>query len=239
MKARKDVPSGAHRAVSRFERLLEGPPGPHVAACLEHAAEGVVERALVSRTLPDLEVREKEEERAAPVRPPPRVREVEAPVAREGKAVRQALEEALPKIVGRQQADSRARDRLDVRGHPLHEPCVALRKRGRGEVDELVREHPVPGEVRGSRRLSERDGDMRSEVVRPAGTDSASPSGPHVESRFGHGKPPEDAGDGVRGVFDPRDELGTGERRRVRTDRHDDLASRRGDAERFGPGRLG
>jgi len=239
VKARKDVPSGAHRAISRLDRVLEGPRGPHVATSLEHAAERVVERPPVSRALPDLEIRKKEEERAAPVRPPPRVRDVEAAVTRARKALRQALEEALPQLVGGKEADARACDRLDVRGRPLHEPCVALRERGRREVDELVREHPVPGEVRRRRRESERDRDMRNEVVRAPGADPASPPRPHVEMRFGHGKPPEDGGDGAGRPFDPRDERGARNRRRVGADRDDDLASRSGDPDRFSPGRRG
>jgi hypothetical protein len=136
------------RAVAHLQRARERPAGPDVAAGGEDARERIRHAFAVVRLLVDPDVRHQPEGRAAPVGAAPRLGAVQAAVAGTGQALGQTLDEVDPDRFGPGSPDAQTRERLRVGREALLGPRVVRGEVREAEVEQLVREDPVPAEPR-------------------------------------------------------------------------------------------
>src|SRR5258705_1784512 len=103
----------------------------------------MLEPAPVVSALPDGNISAKAEKGSTPVGSTPGGRVIEPPIARFGLALRQAVYEVSPSLLGCQDSRPGAGNRFHIGRQPLLEPMVSLSQRRNRQVDHLVREHPV------------------------------------------------------------------------------------------------
>ena len=134
-------------AVANVERLRQWPANCHRAAGVHDRAQRIVERASVLRLLPDPDVSDEAEQRAAPVRTSPCRRSVEPAIAWLRLSVRKPGHEIRPNLGCGKLTDARARDWLHVCRNALFDPQVVARHVREGEMHHLVGQHPVARDV--------------------------------------------------------------------------------------------
>ena len=135
----------ADRRIAGFECFLDGPRRVEVDGGV-HGAQCMLQSLGIGRLLPDLDVGEQTEDRAAPIGAAPTVGVVEPLVARFRQSPRHPLDELAPDELIREIARMNARDALDIDSKTFGEPVVPHLERRKSQMHHFVHHHPVGNE---------------------------------------------------------------------------------------------
>ena len=150
---------GAGGLVAHGERAFDVPVLSDHAASIEDAAQRILQAHAIVGLLPDADIGHQAKHCSAPVGASPRVGAVETLIAGLRFALRHVAHHVRPHVFSGELAGLHPGDRFDVNRYAFFDPVMVLRHRRKGEVDHLVRKHPVAVQLRhrGARAYGDRD----------------------------------------------------------------------------------